>query len=72
MAAEMLRAEISSISKPGAKSCRAAMDGPAQLGFQSQSGLAPRTGYKGLQGETATGNRKVREKLIYCSCPTYA
>ena len=29
-------------------------------------------GYKGLQGEAATGNRKVREKLIYCSCLTCA
>lgn len=36
MASEMLRVEISNISKPGAKSCRAAMDGMAQLGFQSQ------------------------------------
>lgn len=36
MASEILRAEISNISKPGAKSCGATMDGSAQLGFQSQ------------------------------------
>jgi len=36
MASEMLGAEISSISKPGAKSCRPAADGVAQLGFQSR------------------------------------
>lgn len=35
-ASEMLRVEISNMSKPGAKSCRAALDGPTQLGFQSQ------------------------------------
>lgn len=72
MASGMLRVEISNISNPGAKSCRVSTHETAQLGFQSQWGLAPRMGYKGLQGEMATGNRKVREKLIYCSCTTHA
>lgn len=35
MASEMSRVEISNIPKSGVKSCRAAMDGMAQLGFQN-------------------------------------